>query len=248
VGLLLWGLPLVVLGAAPSAVVAYLALLVIGAANALEDASMFTLLPRLLGTRNVAPAMGALELVVFAGIGAGSFAAPAISSALGPQGTLVAIGAVLAAITLAYLPRFVQIDRDTEMPGPEMELLRGLAMFAPLPVATVDQLATVLEPHEYQPGEAVMSEGEIGDRFHLILAGRADVTQEGQSLRHLERGDCFGEIALLRDVPRTATVIASEPLRTVALSRADFLTAITGNRISARAADQLAAERLAATS
>ena len=93
-----------------------------------------------------------------------------------------------------------------------------------------------------------MREGAIGDRFHLILAGRADVTQDGKSLRNLERGDCFGEIALLRDVPRTATVTATEALHTVALSRADFLTAITGNRVSSRAAEELADQRLAATS
>ena len=248
VGLLLWSVPLVVLGAFPSAVVAYLALLVVGAGNAVEDTGMFTLLPRLLGSRDAAPAMGALELVVFAGLGAGSLAAPAISSWLSPTGALIAIGAALAIITLAYAPRFVQIDRATVMPGPEIELLRGLEMFAPLPVATVDQLATVLEPHEYRPGEVVMREGAIGDRFHLILAGRADVTQDGKSLRNLERGDCFGEIALLRDVPRTATVTATEALHTVALSRADFLTAITGNRVSSRAAEQLADQRLAATS
>src|SRR5215472_10592468 len=227
VGLLLWSVPLVVLGAFPSAVVAYLALLVVGAGNAVEDTGMFTLLPRLLGSRDAAPAMG---------------------SWLSPTGALIAIGAALAIITLAYAPRFVQIDRATVMPGPEIELLRGLEMFAPLPVATVDQLATVLEPHEYRPGEVVMREGAIGDRFHLILAGRADVTQDGKSLRNLERGDCFGEIALLRDVPRTATVTATEALHTVALSRADFLTAITGNRVSSRAAEELADQRLAATS
>jgi hypothetical protein len=247
-GLLLWSLPLVVLGVTPTTVVAYLALVVIGAGNAFEDASLFTLLPRLLGSRDAAPAMGAFELVVFAGLGTGSLAAPAISNWLSPRGALIAIGITLAAVTVAYLPRFVQIDRATVMPGPEIELLRSLAMFAPLPVATVDQLATVLEPHEYRSGEVVMREGAIGDRFHLIVAGRAHVTQDGKSLRNLERGDCFGEIALLRDVPRTATVTATEALQTVALSRTDFLTAITGNRVSSRAAEELADNRLAATS
>src|SRR5262249_3362107 len=159
-------LPLVVLGVTPTTVVAYLALVVIGAGNAFEDASLFTLLPRLLGSRDAAPAMGAFELVVFAGLGTGSLAAPAISNWLSPRGALIAIGVTLAAVTVAYLPRFVQIDRATVMPGPEIVLLRGLAMFAPLPVATVDQLATVLEPHEYRPGEVVMREGAIGDRFH----------------------------------------------------------------------------------
>ena len=167
---------------------------------------------------------------------------------LGPRGALVAIGATLAVLALAYLPRFVQIDRTTPAPGPEIALLRGLAMFAPLPVATVDQLATALERHEYQPDETVMREGERGDCFHIVVSGRAHVTVHARSVRYLERGDCFGEIALLRDVPRTATVTATETLHTVALARADYLAAVTGNRISAQAAKDLADERLAATS
>lgn len=79
-------------------------------------------------------------------------------------------------------------------------------MFAPLPVATVDQLATVLEPHQHQRGAVVMSEGEIGDRFYLIVAGRARVSQDGKPLRYLERDDRFGEIA------RAAHELAEERL------------------------------------
>jgi predicted MFS family arabinose efflux permease len=246
-GVTLWGLPLVALGATSTPVVAYLALVIVGVGNAVEDASAYTLLPRLLGSRKSAPALGAFEIVVFAGMSAGSAAAPAISAWLGPHGALIAIGATLAVLALAYLPRYVQIDRTTPTPGPEIALLRGLAMFAPLPVATVDQLETALEHHEYQPGQTVIREGDHGDRFHIVVSGRARVTVRGRSVRSLERGDCFGEIALLRDVPRTATVIATETLHTVALARADFLAAVTGNRLSARAAMDLADERLAAT-
>jgi predicted MFS family arabinose efflux permease len=247
VGVALWGLPLLALGATSTPAIAYLALAIVGIGNALEDASAFTLLPRLLGNRNTAPALGALEIVFFAGVSAGSVAAPAISHWLGPRGALMLIGGTLAVLAFAYLPRFSQIDRTTPTPGPEIALLRNLAMFAPLPVATIDQLATGLERHEYQPGETVIREGDRGDRFYIIVRGRVHVTARGKSVRYLEAGDCFGEIALLRDVPRIATVTAADRLHTVALTRTDFLTAVTGDRISAQAAHQLADERLAAT-
>lgn len=246
-GVALWGLPLVVLGATSTVAVAYLALVIVGVGNAVEDASAYTLLPRLLGNRNAAPGLGAFEIVVFAGMSAGSAAAPAISDWLGPHGALIAIGATLAVLAVSYLPRYMQIDRTIPVPGPEIALLRGLPMFAPLPVATVDQLATVLEHREFQPGETVMREGEVGDRFYIVVSGRARVTVDGKTVRYLEHGDCFGEIALLRDVPRTATVTAAEALHTVALARADFLAAVAGDRVSAQAAEQLADERLAAT-
>jgi hypothetical protein len=247
-GVTLWGLPLVALGATSTTTVAYLALVIVGVGNAVEDASAYTLLPRLLGNRKAAPALGAFEIVVFTGMSAGSATAPAISDWLGPHGALIAIGATLAVLALAYLPRYMQIDRTIPVPGPEIALLRGLPMFAPLSVATIDQLATVLEHEEYQPGETVMREGERGDRFYIVVSGRAHVTARGKSVRYLDPGDCFGEIALLRDVPRTATVTAAGPLHTVALARADFLAAVTGDRISPRAAHDLADERLAATS
>jgi predicted MFS family arabinose efflux permease len=247
VGVALWGLPLLALGATSTPAIAYLALAIVGIGNALEDASAFTLLPRLLGNRKTAPALGALEIVFFVGVSAGSVAAPAISHWLGPRGALMAIGGALATVAIAYLPRFAQIDRTSPAPGPEIALLRNLAMFAALPVATIDQLATVLERREYQPGETVIREGDRGDRFYIIASGRAHVTARGKSVRYLDPGDCFGEIALLRDVPRIATITAAERLQTVALTRIDFLAAVIGDRISAQAAHQLADERLAAT-
>jgi predicted MFS family arabinose efflux permease len=246
-GVVLWGLPLLALGATSTPAIAYLALAMVGVGNAFEDASAFTLLPRLLGNRHTAPALGALEIVFFVGVSAGSVAAPGISHWLGPRGALMFMGGTLAVLAIAYLPRFTQIDRTTPAPGPEIALLRNLAMFAPLPVASLDQLATVLERDEYQPGDTVIREGDHGDRFYIIVQGRAHITVRGKSVRYLESGDCFGEIALLRDVPRIATVTAAEPLHTMALTRTDFLTAVTGDRISAQAAHHLADERFAAT-
>jgi len=91
-----------------------------------------------------------------------------------------------------------------------------------------------------------MREGETGDHFHLVVDGSAAVSVRGAPRPFLQRGDCFGEIALLRDIPRTAAVIAEEPLRILALGREEFLTAVTGNSTNMAAADALVAERLSA--
>jgi CRP-like cAMP-binding protein len=130
------------------------------------------------------------------------------------------------------------------VPGPEVGLLRNLPMFAPLPLAVTDLLAAELEPRQFPAGTVVIREGEAGDRFHLIVDGSAAVSVQGAPRPSLQRGDCFGEIALLRDIPRTATVTAEQPLRTLALGREEFLTAVTGNPASKAAVNALAAQRL----
>ncbi len=245
-GIALWGLPLLLLAAVPTPPVAYLALVVVGIGNAIEDASMFTLLPRLVGPRLAGRALGALELVVFAGVGSGSVAAPVLVAELGTRAVLAVMGVILVVLAVAYALRFAHIDRTTAPPGREIDLLRGLPMFASLPLVVVEQLAASLEKHEYAPGEVVMREGERGDRFHIVVEGTAGVTVRGTPRPPLRPGDGFGEIALLRDVPRTATVSATERLHTLSLSRSEFLAAVTGNRVSAGFAHSLADERLAA--
>jgi CRP-like cAMP-binding protein len=129
-------------------------------------------------------------------------------------------------------------------PGPEVGLLYNLPMFAPLPLAVTELLATEIEPRQFPAGAVVMREGEAGDHFHLIVDGSAAVSVRGAPRPSLHRGDGFGEIALLRDIPRTATVTAEGPLRTLALGRDEFLTAVTGNSLSKMAANELAAGRL----
>ena len=170
-GLLLWGIPLAVLAAAPSPLTAYLALGVVGVGNAVEDVSLFTLMPRAFRPRFVGRALGALELTVFAGIGLGSIMAPLLVESLGVRGALGGLGGGLTALAVLYAFRFIRLDADLPVPGPEADLLRRNPIFAPLPLATVELLATQLSPHRFEAGEVVMAEGEIGDRFHLIAEG-----------------------------------------------------------------------------
>jgi CRP-like cAMP-binding protein len=130
------------------------------------------------------------------------------------------------------------------LPVVEIARLRALPIFGPLGAPALEGLARALEPVEAPAGAAVITEGELGDRFYVVADGVLDVSVGGESVAVLERGDCFGEIALLRNVPRTATVTARSPVLLDALDKSAFLAAVTGHDPSARAADALVHERL----
>jgi hypothetical protein len=190
--------------------------------------------------------LGAAEFLVQAGLGAGSVAAPLLLHVLGVRTTLAVLGGSLAVLALVHTGRFVRLDKTMPAPGEEVEVLRRLAIFAPLPLAVIELLATDLQPHEFPAGTVVVREGETGELFYLIVAGSAAVSVRGKPRPPLAPGDCFGEIALLRGIPRTATVLADQPLRTLTLDREAFLVAVTGNSVSSAATDELVTQRLTA--
>ena len=178
-GLLLWGLPLVLLSLVMEPVVAYLAFVAIGIGNAMEDVGAFTLLARLLSPRMTARVLGVLELAALGGIGLGSVAAPSLLNAFDMRGTLALLGLGLTGLTIAHARRFARIDRTMPQPGKEVDLLRGLPMFAPLPLAVIELLSTELRPDRFAPHTVVMREGDPGEEFHVIASGSASVTVRG---------------------------------------------------------------------
>ncbi|MBO0817807.1 MAG: cyclic nucleotide-binding domain-containing protein, partial [Actinobacteria bacterium] len=245
-GMLLWGLPLVLVALTPAAAIAYLALVVVGIGNAVVDVAAFTMVTRLAGAGTAGKVLGALEFVALAGLATGSLLTPPLLHEVGVRGTLALLGGGLAALALAYAVRFRRVDRALPAPGPEAGLLQNLPMFAPLPLAVTELLAAQTQPRQFPAGAVVIREGQAGDRFYLITDGSAAVSVRGAQRPSLHRGDCFGEIALLRGTPRTATITAEQPLHTLTLDRDDFLTAVTGNSMSTAAADALVEQRLSA--
>ncbi len=244
VGVLLWGLGTAALAGAPGLAIALLALAVVGVGNALEDSGVFTLVPRRLGPREAAAGLGALEVVAVAGIAAGALLAPALAGALAVRGAIAGIGGVLVALTLAYGTGLARLDREESGPSPDLELVRGLPAFSVLPVVVLEELAGALTEEHYPSGATVVAEGAPGDRFQVVREGRAAVHVRGVERRVLGPGDGFGEIALLRDVPRTATVTALSDLTTLALERSDFLGALATTPSSRAHADAGAEEKL----
>jgi MFS family permease len=244
-GVLLWGIPLVVLGGFPGAVMALAAWGVMGAGNTLGDVAGFTLLQRAAPEHLLARAFAALDSLLFGCIALGGLIAPGVLAALGDRGGLVAIGLFLPAVTLLLRAQLVHLDVATTVPERELALLTGLPLFAPLPVATLEHLAAALAPATFAAGETIFRQGEEGDRFYVIAEGEVEVDVDGRSAGTLTPGEAFGEIALLRASPRTATVAARTALHAFTLERDEFLAAVTGHTASTAAADDIVAARLA---
>jgi CRP-like cAMP-binding protein len=111
-------------------------------------------------------------------------------------------------------------------------------------MAILEQLSEQLVPASFGPGDELIQEGDRGDRYFMIERGRVEVSQHGLPVREQGPGDSFGEIALLRDVPRTASVRALEPVETLTLTRDDFLSTLCGQTASHRVADAIVMERV----
>jgi MFS family permease len=247
-GLLLWGLPLIVLGLWPSVPLALLCFGVIGVGNILVDVAGLTLLQRTAPDKVRARVFGVWESVFLATIGLGAIIAPLLISAFGPQGALIAAGGGLAVVVLLFWRRLGTVDTPALVPERELALLREIPMFAPLPPVTLEQLASHLSHVRLGAGDVVFRRGEHGDRFYIVEHGEVEVEPEGRAAVMLGRGGSFGEIALLRDVPRTATVTAATAVELWALERDIFIAAVTGHAPSAEAADAVIATHLGAAS
>jgi predicted MFS family arabinose efflux permease len=243
-GALLWGLPLVAIAAWPNVGVAIAALALVGIGNTLVDVAGFTLLQRIAPDDVLARVFGVVETVFYLAIGIGSLLAPLLVETAGARWALVAVGLFLPVVVVARARRIVGIDADAVIPEHELELLGLVPMFAPLPQLSLERLARQLIPVEAPAGTTVIVQGDEGDRFYIIDEGELDVVADGRHIASLGRGDGFGEIALLRDVPRTATVTSRTPAKLYALERDAFLASVTGHSASQEAADALIVSRM----
>jgi MFS family permease len=243
--LVLWGAPIALIGVWPHEWVALLALALVGLGNSVLDVAGFTLVQRIVDGAVLGRVFGVLETGSYAGVGLGGILTPALVALFDIRGALILTGLILPALALLSWRSFGRINERVVVPERELELLRGVPIFGPLSPATLERLAMNLVPVRRGAGETVVREGDVGDRFYLVAAGELDVEVSGASGSRLTAGDAFGEIALLRDVPRTATVTAHTDVELYVLERDVFVSAVTGSPASFEAADELIAARLA---
>jgi MFS family permease len=241
VALIFWGLPIALLAPRPYLPAAILLLAVIGAANSVEDVAGFTLLQRTVPDEALSRALGLLWGAVMGAVALGSIFSPVVVAALGPRAAFVVVGSILPIVTLLAWQGLRTIDREVTAPTTELDVVAEVPLFEPLSISAKEHLASRLTRVHVEPGEVVVRAGETGDRFYIVGDGELEITDGARGTAH--SGDFFGEIALLRDVPRTATVRATSPSDLYALDREDFLAAVTHSAVRA-AGDAVAEQRL----
>jgi MFS family permease len=242
--LVLWGTPLVVIAVSPVVVIAVAALVVSGIGNAVLDVAGFTLMQRIADDRVLGRVFGVFYVGVLASMGIGSVVAPALIDLIGIRGALALGGALLPAAALVVYPRLHRIDDHASVPEAALSAVAAVPLFEPLPPTSLEKLARAAASETVPAGAAVVTQGEFGNTFYVIVSGSFEVSSDGRLLRTLGPGDFFGEIALLRDVRRTATVSAATDSVVLAIRRMEFLSAVLGNLESARSVEEIVSSRV----
>jgi hypothetical protein len=243
-GVGLVGVGLALAAGSASAPVTLLLLAGVGAGRVLFGVATRSLLQRAVPADVVGRVFGAVEGLAMAGLAVGSLAVPLLVAAGGPALALLGTAAVLPLVAAAGGRLLFRLDDGADVPIVEIALLRSLTVFRPLPAPAVEGLARSARRVALGGGEVLIREGEAGDLFYAVVDGRLDVTVGGRPAGTMERGQGLGEIALLREVPRTATVTATVPTVVLAIERAAFLAAVTAHPAAARAAADVSDARM----
>ncbi len=244
VGSLITGAAIALPGAWPVVVAAYAAWFGVGIGYTFVEVAANTLLQRLGDDEVLARVRGSLETARLTAMALGAITVAALIELIGIRGTMVAIAAILPLFAILRWGQLRAYEVGAPVEELHFRLLRSDPIFAPLPLATLERLTHDLVPVGVPPASEVITQGDEGDRFYLIETGRVDVLEDGVHRRFQGAGESFGEIALLRGDPRSATVRTTEPTRLLALDRDHFLTAVTGHGRSQQAADGVIEARL----
>jgi MFS family permease len=244
-GVAVAGAALGLLALVPSVASALVLLAAAGLARNLVDVAGRTLLQRSCPANVLSRVFGVLEGLAMASLAVGSLLIPLLVALSGERGAVACTAAILPLALLLLARRLLAADERATVPVVEIALLRSVPLFAPLAPPELEAAARRLEPLEVEPGHVVVTEGEPGDRCYVIASGRCEVSAgQVRAFATLGRGDLFGEIALLRDAPRNATVSSCERTRLYSLDKASFLAVVAGDTRSERAAARLVEARL----
>ncbi|HEX3455430.1 MAG TPA: cyclic nucleotide-binding domain-containing protein [Gaiellaceae bacterium] len=243
-GLALWGLPLIAIGGLPYLAAAIVGFLVLGTGNTITDVAGYALIGRSARDDLIGAVYSVHEAVRAIAIVVGSVATAAIVELAGTREALVAAGAGL--VVAAALGELLRSREHSREPRPEwLQLIRANPLFGWLPPIAAARLASRLEPFDLGAGATLLREGDPGDRAYLLEEGELLAEQGGREIGRVRPGAVVGEIALLHDAPRMATVRAVVDSRLLTIERDEFIAAVTGNAGARDEADRLVHGRLA---
>lgn len=224
------------LGGVATFTVALIVLPAAGLSRALLDVTGRMLMQRVAPQQALASIFAVGESLALIGCAIGSIVAQVVIAMAGVRAALMLIGGLLALLLLLTSRRLAEVDASADAPVVAIRLLRRIQLFAPLPGPALEGVARAAQPVHVTSGQVIIREGEPGDSYFAIVSGEVAVTMNGKAIRTMSRGQGFGEIALLADVPRTATVTAVGDVELLEIERAPFLTAVTGHDASRQAA------------
>jgi MFS family permease len=245
-GVAFMGVPVALIGIWPEKAFALLMFGVLGFAACIMDVAGLTIVQRVVPDDVLARVFGVIQMLWYLSLSVGALVAPALVGAIGIEGALVVTGVYLIVlVVLGWIP-VARIDASAAAPAAdELRILASVPILAPLPGSSLEHLAGRLVPLRVDAGTIIVREGDTGDRFYMVVEGEVEVSEDGRPISELGPGGYFGEIALIRNVPRTATVTARTPAVLYAMEREDFLAAVTGHPPSAEAAETVVSSRLA---
>jgi Cyclic nucleotide-binding domain/Major Facilitator Superfamily len=240
-----YGLPILLIGLVPSAIVAIVLLTVVGMSNALLEVSGFTLLQRTVPDGIRAGVLGAVEGLIGLGYAVGGVLGSLLVERTDIRVALLVAGAILPVLALLLWSRASRLDNEYVVPEAELDVLRGLPIFAPMSLAALEHVAAGLTETRYSAGTNIIREGDPGEAFFVVIDGTAEVIERGQHQADLGPDSSFGEIALIRGIPCPATVRATTNVTAYRLPSSDFLSAVTGHPHRATTAEPVITDRSA---
>jgi MFS family permease len=210
---------------------------VVGVGGAVFDTTSQTLAQRVAPSDSIAGSFAIREALANLGLALGVILVRVAIAVVGLKAALLAPAVVGFLLLAARWRRLRTIDEAAIVPQVQIQLLRSLSLFAALPVQTIEGLAHRLIPVRAPRGSNVITEGEHGDCYYCVADGQLSVRRKGRLVQTLTRGDGFGELALLRDVPRQATVTADSDAMLYRLDKHSFLEMISSSATASSMAE-----------
>ena len=243
---LIAGIAFLTLAFATTLVVAFAVAAVSGVSRSMLEVTGQTLLQRVTPTALLARVFAFKEGLAMAAWGIGSIAVPAVIAVTDRRGALIFAGAIVPLLMLLRLRPLLAVDAGVTVPAVTVALLRSMHVFRAMPVPALEGVAQTATNLSVPAGDEILRQGEQGDRYYAIADGTVEVRKDGRPVKTLERGEGFGEIALLHGVARNATVVALTDTRLVTVDREPFLVALTGHAQTRERLEHVASQRTTA--